>query len=107
MKKVQLDFQKKVISTLSGNDLSQLQGGNTAFSYNSCPTVDGPCTATNACTDQDSWQGNCLSDNKNNGGPLQHYLKPLPVSGDSCNYCYTYECLSDNQCDKIKILTDL
>lgn len=39
MKKVQLDFQKKVVSTLSGNDLSQLQGGNIAFSYNSCLNV--------------------------------------------------------------------
>ena len=42
MKKIKLEFRKEVISTLSENELSKIQGGNTAFSYNSCPTVDGP-----------------------------------------------------------------
>lgn len=56
MKKIKLEFRKEVISTLSGNELSKILGGNTAFSYNSCPTVDGPCGATNK-----SEQKNCIN----------------------------------------------
>ena len=106
MKKIHLDFQKKVISTLSGNDLSRLQGGNTAFSYNSCPTVDSQCGGTNACTDQDSIQGNCLSDNNGHGGRVYYRLDPIPNSG-SCDSCYTYECLSKHECAPIEILPDI
>lgn len=94
MKKINLEFHKEVISTLSGNELSKIQGGNTAFSYNSCPTVDGPCTATNECTDQNSVQKKCFSDAGCKGGstePNQSYFTDaIPVVPESCG-CGTYE----------------
>lgn len=102
MKKIKLEFQKEVISTLSGNELAKIQGGNTAFSYNSCPTVDGPCKATSECTDQDSWQGKCLSDAGCKGGstePIQDYFTDaIPVVEESCG-CATY-----SDCEKQDLL---
>lgn len=94
MKKINLEFRKEVISTLSGNELSQIQGGNTAFSYNSCPTVDGPCTASSECTDQDSWQGKCLSDLSCRSGSgstepqLDHKIEKGTLVEES-GYCVT------------------
>lgn len=94
MKKIKLEFRKEVISTLSGNELSKIQGGNTAFSYNSCPTVDGPCGATNQCTDQNSIQKKCFSDLACGGGstdPVEsRYTDAIPIVEDSCG-CATYE----------------
>ncbi|WP_418536596.1 class I lanthipeptide [Odoribacter laneus] len=82
MKKIKLEFRKEVISTLNESELARIQGGNTAFSYNSCPTVDGPCTATSECTDQDSWQGKCFSDlacgSRNTDPVLDHALDKHP-----------------------------
>ena len=74
MKKIKLEFRKEVISTLNESELARIQGGNTAFSYNSCPTVDGPCTATSECTDQDSWQGG----SRNTDPVLDHAMDKHP-----------------------------
>ena len=92
MKKNHLDFQKKVISTLSGNELAKFQGGNTAFSYNGCATVDKQCTASRECTDQDSWQNKCLSDIYNTQ-KCETNLCEFPVGPEdpgTCG-CVTYD----------------
>ena len=92
MKKLNLTFRKKVISLLSGKELSKVQGGNMAFSYNSCPTVDGPCTATSECTDLDSWQGKCFSDKACGSISNDPVLEQAPEKHPS-DYCQIF---SDN-----------
>ena len=92
MKKIKLEFRKEVISTLSGNELAKIQGGHTAFSYNSCPTVDMLCAGSGECSDQDSWQTKCLSDVYNTQTCDTNLCeKPVgPVEPGSCG-CATYE----------------
>lgn len=87
MKKIQLKFQKKVISVLTQENLSQIVGGNTAFSYNSCPTVDSMCDTSNDCTDKDTVRGACLSNNKPGGNTgLQPYIPIHPhIDSAPCN----------------------
>lgn len=103
MKKIKLEFRKKVISTLSGNDLVQIRGGNTAFSYNSCPSVDHYCQATGKCTDKDSVQTVCLLESKN--CITKECLGPVnpvdPFDPGTCG-CATYsECKTADNCIKL------
>lgn len=103
MKKIQLKFQKKVISVLTEKNLSQIVGGNTALSCNSCPTVDYTCDTSNNSTDKDSNQGKCFSDLvcKGGGGTAEEkpYVDP-PMYKDStpCNVYSVYSnCLEPNK----------
>lgn len=97
MKKIQLKFQKEVISVLTQENLSQIRGGNTAFSYNSCPTVDFACETSNACTDKDTVRGVCLSNNKPGGDSrLQPYIPLHPyIDSAPCN-SFESNCLDPN-----------
>lgn len=105
MKKIQLKFQKKVISVLTEEKLSKVMGGNTTniFSVYQCDTVDGPCTTSSECADQDSNQGKCFSDLgcKGGGGTAEEkpYVDP-PMYKDStpCNVYSVYSnCLDPNK----------
>ncbi|WP_418536588.1 hypothetical protein [Odoribacter laneus] len=68
MKKIQLKFQKEVISILSGNELSKIWGGRKKmYSIDACETKE-ECNSVVHCDSlQESCQGKCLSDSLGGG----------------------------------------
>lgn len=103
MKKVQLKFQKEVISVLTEEKLSKVFGGDTTniFSVYRCDTVDGPCTTSSECADQDSNQGKCFSDLgcKGDGDTReQPYVNPpMYKESNACNYSVEGNCVDPNK----------
>lgn len=103
MKKIQLKFQKEVISVLTEEKLSKVVGGGTTniFSVYRCDTVFAPCTTSSECADQDSNQGKCLSDFGCKGGgnaEEQPYINP-PMYKESklCSYSAYDNCADPNR----------
>lgn len=95
MKKIELKFQKKVISVLSGEDLSKVWGGvKKIYSLDACETKEECNSVMNCASKQESCQGKCLSDlggGTDLTGPFEsHYTDAVPAEPETCGGCISF-----------------
>lgn len=91
MKKIKLEFQKEVLSTLSGNELLKLRGGMANSDYGKCPTEDYACAESGNC---DTWQLECTIEPISQKCESEKCVGPEPPTEGpviSCG-CATFDC---------------
>ena len=99
MKKIQLKFQKEVISILSGNELSKIWGGRKKmYSIDACETKE-ECNSVVHCDSlQESCQGKCLSDGLGGGDNPVIGVDPNQTSPQYCQLAYKFLCPETTFC---------
>lgn len=94
MRKIELKFQKKVISVLSGEDLSKVWGGvKKIYSLDACETKEECNSVMNCASKQESCQGKCLSDyacGKGYTGPIEEPIQDPIFEKETCGGCISF-----------------
>lgn len=101
MKKIQLKFQKEVISVLSGTELSKFLGGaKKIYSINACNTYEDCNSIANCDSMNESCQNKCLSNNIGHGGDDFPVIEADPdqTSPKYCELAYTCTCPETTFC---------
>lgn len=98
MKKIQLKFQKKVISVLSGNELSKVWGGKKIYSIDACETKEECNSVMNCDSLQESCQEKCLSDGLGGGDKPVIGVDTNQTSPQNCQLANTCICLETAFC---------
>lgn len=91
MKKINLEFQKEVLSILSGKELLKLRGGMTNSCYDECSSEDYACAESGDC---DTWQLECTVEPVSKDCESEKCVGPKPPTEGpviSCG-CATFDC---------------
>lgn len=101
MKKIQLKFQKEVISVLSGTELSKFLGGaKKIYSIDACNTEEECNSIVNCDSQQESCQGKCLSNGLGGGDRPVIGVDTDQSTPKYCELAYTCRCPETTFCQE-------